>query len=183
VSLSWHRGLGGLGDPLGLSGGLSHVASFTAPVINPNLLTKTEQFDNAAWVKTNCPVTSNAGTDPLGGSTADLLDMSFGVGAQISQTSTVACTIATGSAGASLAAAPKRFSVIGIIDGTKQYTYSVWLSDPAAPSVQIRFDVAGGFVKVSIKDTGDGAMPLAWGAKLEIGNAATGDATNYGAVA
>lgn len=38
-----------------------------------NLLTKTEQFDNAAWTKTRITVTANATTDPLGGNTADKL--------------------------------------------------------------------------------------------------------------
>jgi len=38
-----------------------------------NLLTKTEQFDNAAWSKGNLTITANATTDPLGGNTADKL--------------------------------------------------------------------------------------------------------------
>ena len=38
-----------------------------------NLLTYTEQFDNAAWVKTATTVSANATTDPLGTSTADKL--------------------------------------------------------------------------------------------------------------
>lgn len=36
-----------------------------------NLLTKTEQFDDAGWAKLNATVTANTDTDPLGGSTAD----------------------------------------------------------------------------------------------------------------
>lgn len=151
-------------------------------MINPNLLTKTEQFDDAAWVKTNCPVTANAGADPLGDSTADLLDMSFGVGAQISQTATLACTTATGSRGVTLTGVLTRYSLTGSVDGAP-YTFSLWMTDAAGPGAQMRFDAVGGHVKVSVKDTGDGAMPLAWGAKLETGSTATGDATNYGAVA
>lgn len=38
-----------------------------------NLLTYTEQFDNAAWTKTNATVTANAGTAPDGTTTAGLL--------------------------------------------------------------------------------------------------------------
>ena len=41
-----------------------------------NLLTYSEQFDNAAWVKNVTTVTSNAATDPLGGATADLITAS-----------------------------------------------------------------------------------------------------------
>lgn len=36
-----------------------------------NLLTYTEAFDNAAWTKTGCTVTADAGLDPDGGTTAD----------------------------------------------------------------------------------------------------------------
>ena len=38
-----------------------------------NLLTYSEQFDNAAWVKSNSTVTANAGAAPNGTATADLL--------------------------------------------------------------------------------------------------------------
>jgi len=38
-----------------------------------NLLTYSEQFDNAAWAKQNSTVTANAATDPDGGSSADYL--------------------------------------------------------------------------------------------------------------
>lgn len=172
----------GIGLAVGLGSPSAGGGGGAAPVVNPNLLTKTEQFDALAWTKLLCSVTADAGTDPLGGSTADLLDMSLGLGAQISQITGIPCVVATGSAGASLTATPKRFSVTGTVDGSS-YKFSLWLSDPAAPAVQLRFDATGGFVKVSVKDTGDGASPLAWGAKLEIGSTATGDATNYGAVA
>ena len=39
-----------------------------------NLLTYSEQFDNAAWNKTNTTITANAATDPDGGSTADEIE-------------------------------------------------------------------------------------------------------------
>lgn len=167
---------------LGMALGADAGGAPAPAVINPNLLTKTERFDDAAWIKTNCTVTADAGPDPLGGTTADLLDLSFGVGAAIGETSAVACTTATGSRGYTLTAALARYSVTGSVDGVP-YTYSLWLMDAAAPGIQIRFDVAGGFVKVSVKDIGDGATPFAWGAKLEIGSTATGDAATYGAVA
>jgi hypothetical protein len=38
-----------------------------------NLLTYSEQFDNAAWTKTNATVTANAAVAPDGATTADLL--------------------------------------------------------------------------------------------------------------
>lgn len=53
------------------------ATSASRPVLSAryNLLTKTEQFDDAAWTKVSSGivVTANATTDPLGGSTADKL--------------------------------------------------------------------------------------------------------------
>jgi hypothetical protein len=48
-----------------------------------NLLTYSEQFDNAAWAtKTNITITPNAGTSPTGAPTADLVDDGTAAGAQ-----------------------------------------------------------------------------------------------------
>jgi hypothetical protein len=51
------------------------TATASRPVLSSryNLLTKTEQFDDAAWTKLNASVSANvtATTDPIGGSTAD----------------------------------------------------------------------------------------------------------------
>lgn len=68
----------------------NHAAQATStqrPIygINPitgtrNLLTYTEQFDNAAWVKTNATVTANTSTSPDGTSTADTITASAGAG-------------------------------------------------------------------------------------------------------
>lgn len=59
--------------------------------INPitgtrNLLTYTEQFDNAAWSKNNVTVTANATTAPDGTLTADTMVTSVGLSAQNMQT-------------------------------------------------------------------------------------------------
>lgn len=56
----------------------NHASQPTAtsrPVLSArvNLLTKTEQFDDAAWTKLSLTVTANAALDPLGGTTADLI--------------------------------------------------------------------------------------------------------------
>lgn len=69
-------------QPVGLmrdkSGNNNHASQATAtsrPVLRAryNLLTYSEQFDNAAWTKTNATVTANATTAPDGTSTADFL--------------------------------------------------------------------------------------------------------------
>ena len=53
----------------------SQATSANRPLLSAryNLLTKTEQFDNAAWVKIGATVTANAITSPDGTTTADLL--------------------------------------------------------------------------------------------------------------
>jgi hypothetical protein len=54
--------------------------SASRPVLSAryNLLTKTEQFDDAAWLKTNVTVTANATTAPDGTTTAEKLSSSTG---------------------------------------------------------------------------------------------------------
>ncbi len=51
------------------------ATSASRPVLSAryNLLTKTEQFDDAAWTKTNSTITVNATTAPDGTATADLM--------------------------------------------------------------------------------------------------------------
>jgi hypothetical protein len=62
------------------SGDLTFTRASTATRVNAegliegvrtNLLTYSEQFNNAAWAKTGCTVTANSSTDPIGGTTAD----------------------------------------------------------------------------------------------------------------
>jgi hypothetical protein len=67
-----------VGKQLDLSGNNNHRTQATSanrPTLSAryNLLTKTEQFDNAVWTKPNLTITANATTDPLGGNTADKL--------------------------------------------------------------------------------------------------------------
>jgi hypothetical protein len=68
-----------VGLQLDLSGRGNHrfqATSGNRPVVSArvNLLTKTEQFDDAVWVKSNATVTANATTAPDGTLTADLLN-------------------------------------------------------------------------------------------------------------
>lgn len=159
------------GPPLGV----------TAEVINPNLLLKSEAFNDAAWTKSSATVTANATTDPLGGTTADEVAFSTGSGS-VAQTT----TIAAASGGVSGVQTPtstwQRFSVTATLDvGT--YTFSAWLLDPSdnAFGVRMRIDVSGGFVRCAFTDVGDLADVFAWGAKLETGASVTGAAATYGA--
>jgi hypothetical protein len=175
--------MAGLGLSLGAGlGSPSSTGSAPAPAINPNLLTKTEQFDNAAWVKTGASVIANGITDPLMGASADTISFSSTSGT-IAETSATAAGSGIGSAARVPLAAWTRYSVTAILDvGT--YTFSIWMRDPGANdySVTLRIDVSGGFIRCTLRDTGDLASFYAWGAKLETGASATGDASTYGVV-
>jgi len=64
-------------SPFGASTG-NHATQSTGgnrPVLSArvNLLTKTEQLNVTPWLLSNCGVSANAATDPIGGSTADLI--------------------------------------------------------------------------------------------------------------
>jgi len=67
-----------VGRMLDKSGNDNHATQATLanrPTLSArvNLLTKTEQFNDAAWTKLNATITPDDTTDPLGGSTADAL--------------------------------------------------------------------------------------------------------------
>jgi hypothetical protein len=65
----------GLEQPVGLLLDKSKAGVGTNGAKRVNLLTYTEQFDNAAWTKSNATVNANTSgtTDPLGGNTSDAL--------------------------------------------------------------------------------------------------------------
>lgn len=168
---------------LGLSPALgSAPAASGPPVVNPNLLTKTEQFGDAAWTKTSCSVSADFGIDPLGGNTADRISNASG-SAVIAQVSATAAASGSNLKTVSPTSTWARVSVTATLD-IGAYTFSVWLRDPtsSAYDLSIRLDVSGGFIRVRMMDVGDTAVYQAWGAKLEAGSSPTGDASTYGAV-
>lgn len=151
------------------------------PVINPNLLVKTEQFDVSPWTATLATVTPDGHNDPLGHSTADLIEFSA-LTSRVSQISGTAATSGSGTQMATITDVWARFSVTATLSsGT--FTFSVWLLDPLASgfTVSLVLDTSGGLARCTVKDTGDSASLYAWGAKLETGSSPTGDASTYGA--
>jgi hypothetical protein len=86
--------------------------------VSPNLLTFTQELDNAAWTKTNATVVTNAGLAPDGTMTADKLVESATTGAfSASQAPTMAAsTMHTFSC--SMRAAERSFGVMNIYTGT-----------------------------------------------------------------
>lgn len=169
---------------LGVAVGAAPAVAAGAPVINPNLLTKTEQFNNTVWVKVTTTVTADATTDPLGGSVADEIISLIASTSSISQISGTSAASGSAIQNRVPTAAWTRFSVTATLD-TGAFTFSIWLLDPLANGsiVQLKIDVVGGFVRCSLRDGGDALDYFAWGAKLETGSAPTGIASTYGAVA
>ncbi len=155
-------------------GGLTMGGEAWAPAEdepNPNLLLWSEQFQQAAWTKTNATVTADVGADPLGGTTAD--QIAFLAGGAVRQVTAVAA--ASGVAvTATIATNDERPSATGTFDGTV-YVFSVH-PEPVggAADIRLRIDRSGGFLRVSIEDAGDEATMTVWGAKLE-----TPDLTAY----
>jgi hypothetical protein len=135
-----------------------------------NLLTYSEEFDNAAWGVGSVTPTANTTTDPLGGNTADTLTFIASGNSRIFQTITTAAV---------------------------PYTFSVWLRADAPQSLRIGIPLTGsaGVVSVTtewqrfnytftpsagsniigIQNAVDAAARsvYAWGAQLETGSTAT----------
>ena len=147
-----------------------------------NLLTRTEEFDNAAWTKQTVAVSTNAVTDPVGGTTAETITPTPGAAAFDNRV----------------------FQSFSATSGT-QYTFSVWAKSSAANakltlvffnlSGQV-FNLTSSWARYSITYTAASTTTLAvniyagqvdggsgsvtstnvidiWGAQLETGSTAT----------
>jgi hypothetical protein len=175
VSLS-HRGLGSLGDPLGLSGGIGTNLP-SAPIPNPNLLLQTEELDSAGWSKTSTIVLANQDSGPSGPANTSDEVSSTGASAAISQTSGTAAT--AGSAATSATVLSTGVYVRGVVTGTfdgSPYTFSIYLKDTGnalVPFALLRIDRLGGFIRCSVEDAAGDADYMAWGAQLEAGSSAS----------
>ena len=85
-----------------------------------NLLIRSEEFDNAAWAKTNTTVTANTQVNPFGQSTSETLTE----------------TVANATHGT--------YQSTGIVAGTS-YTFSVYAKYSTRQFVQLAFDSSNGF--------------------------------------
>ena len=141
-----------------------------------NLLTFTQDFDNAGWVKTTTTVVANSDVAPDGTSTADTLTASGANGTTL-QSFTAAAVPYTFSIWL------RRLTGTGdvqiTVDGTTYVTVAVtttWtrFQTPLTPAAGAR--TAG----VRIVTSGDAVY--AWGAQLELGSVATAYDRNFGGV-
>jgi hypothetical protein len=168
-------------NPVGLvvdSGGINAIQATTAnkPILRKgavNLLTYSEQFDNAAWVKTGGTVTPNATTAPDGTLTADLLVID-------SASDFVLQTLSV------IAGLPYTFSIYVKTDVATKIR--LILDSGTAGNVSSDLDVTTGWTRISFSGvctvTGNRTFGLrgasvspsniyAFGAQLETGSTAT----------
>jgi len=115
-----------------------------------NLLIRSEEFDNAAWVKTNTTVTANTQVNPFGQSTSETL------------------TETTANATHGL------YQSIGIVTGTA-YTFSVYAKYSTRQHIQLLFDGAGWSTSYANFDIQNGTIgTVAAGVTASIDNAGNG---------
>jgi hypothetical protein len=168
-----------------------------------NLLTWTEQFDNAAWSKTRSSISANAAVAPDGTTTADKIveDSSASTDHRIQQTASIGSSAVTASV--YIKAAERTLAYIRIDDASTTKTAWFNLSNGTVGSVDTGFsasisDVGNGWYRCVVTYaapgattsgvvvfgpatingsrtyTGDGTSGiLLWGAQLELGSVAT----------
>lgn len=155
-----------------------------------NLLTYSEQFDNAAWTKSNCTVTANATTAPDGATTADTLVENTSNAAHFVQQgpiTTVGTTTYTASVFAK-AGTRTKFEFLAYIgsvpynigfDLSNGTTFASTLGGTTATSYSITA-VGGGWYRCKITQTADATATSYFRCALNNGTVSTytGDGTS-----
>ncbi len=175
-------------------GQVRDISQAETPVARRNLLTYSEQFDNAAWNKINVTITSNAAIAPDGTLTADKIvaDSTQGQHRADKTTTTTAgdntfsCYVKAGEYGfiqlriglngskfnVTNGTVVADFSSVGTITSVGVYWYrcSVKVAASANDTVRVNVHSTGEFNDY----TGDGTSGIyIWGAQLELGAEAT----------
>lgn len=137
-----------------------------------NLCIRSEEFDNAAWTKTNATVTANAAVAPDGAATADLLATSAAGGTVDSTAAAIATTSGSCSVwvrtftGTQAGQLILRDSTAGADRATTSFTATpTWTRVSASASATL----TGGnnhLVRILPGGAGEGAL-LVWGAQME----------------
>jgi hypothetical protein len=139
-----------------------------------NLLTFTEEFDNAAWVKSNATVAANSVAAPDGTMTADTLTASGANGTAL-QTFTASAVPYTFSVWL------RRLTGTGnvqlTVDGT---TYATVTLTTAWARFETTLTPSAGSRTAGVRIVTSGDAVYAWGAQLEQASAATDYTRNFG---
>jgi hypothetical protein len=170
-------------DPIG--GGLIRTALLEGQ--RTNLLTYSEQFDNAAWSKTGVVVTANSVAAPDGASTADTLTYDTGTSSFVRQSYTVDPANATYTFSVWLRAASSR-SVRARLDSTSLGTITTWNLTTEWQRFEISRTFAGtdtGNILVNLfnSDPASTVEVYAWGAQLEAASFASSYVKTEGSTA
>jgi hypothetical protein len=132
-----------------------------------NLLTRTEEFDNAVWVKTNTSVVANNATAPNGTLTADTVT-SNAVNSLIVQSYVFAATTYRFSIWL------RRVSGTGVVEGTlNNFAYTQFSLTSTWQRFSFSHTTIAGNNAFQIRFGSSGDVVEMWGAQLETGSTAT----------
>jgi hypothetical protein len=145
-----------------------------------NLLKYSQQFDNAAWAKTNCAITSNDAAAPDGTTTADKVTLTVGAAQSIAATYPVIAGAAyTYSVWVKLGtAAAAKYAIYDLTHSADIKAATSYAATTDWARYTYTFTTPAGCISISVrpvKDCGvnNGETLWLWGAQLEAGSAAT----------
>jgi len=144
-----------------------------------NLLKYTQQFDNAAWTKTDCAITANSVAAPDGTTTADTVTLTVGAAQSLVQSvTTTAATVYTFSIWVKLGtAADLKYAIYDVTNSADIVAATAYGATAEWVRYTKTFTTPAGCVSVSIRPVKDAAQDngetaYLWGAQLELGSAA-----------
>lgn len=159
----------GLGRAVGSSGEVGPAE---------NLLTWTEELDNAVWSKNVVTVTADDAANPSppgdGSTTADLCSWGGATRHILQNTAIATAGLASFSTTFAPPAVWERKSVTGTIDGTN-YTASVYVQDQSVSgnSLRLFLEDPTGVIRVRLLSIGGALAAHVWGFQLEVGSSPT----------
>lgn len=144
-----------------------------------NLLKYSQQFDNAAWTKTDCAIAANDTAAPDGTTTADKVTLTVGAAQSIAGTYTVvAATTYTFSIWVKLGTATAlKYAIYDVSNSGDIVAATSYSATTSWARYAITFTTPAGCTSVSIRPVKDsaqdnGTTAWIWGAQLEAGSVA-----------
>jgi len=145
-----------------------------------NLLKYSQQFDNAAWAKTDCAIAANDAAAPDGTTTADKVTLTVGAAQSIAATYAVtAATAYTYSVWVKLGtAAAIKYAIYDLTNSADILAATSYAATTSWARYTYTFTTPAGCISISIRPVKDSAQDngetaYLWGAQLEVGSSAT----------